>query len=138
LRNELQTGFFKLREIAADHNQWRAMCCSEGPSQVKRFRPTPDKTSGLSSDTALQTLISTKTYSEIPDEQAKRTKNGCAYSASGIVNILVLSTRRRGLLVALKFDESLQPGWSGDRVTTFWGDVLAPQNRTERFRLRVP
>jgi hypothetical protein len=39
-------------------------------AQQKRHRPYPDKTSGLSTDTAL-TLISTKTNTKIPDEQAK-------------------------------------------------------------------
>jgi hypothetical protein len=39
----------------------------------KRHRPPPDRTSGLSFDTALY-LMTTQTNTEIPDEQIKRTK----------------------------------------------------------------
>jgi hypothetical protein len=41
--------------------------------QQKKHRPPHDKTSGLSFDKALY-LMSTKTYTEIPDEQTNRTK----------------------------------------------------------------
>jgi hypothetical protein len=34
-RNELSTEFVTWREMAADRNQWRAICGSKTPSQVK-------------------------------------------------------------------------------------------------------
>jgi hypothetical protein len=35
LGNDLQIKFIKWREISADRNQWRAVCGSDMPSQVK-------------------------------------------------------------------------------------------------------
>jgi hypothetical protein len=53
--NDLPTEFVKWREMAADRNQWRAVCGSKMPSATKET-PTPhEKTSGLSFDMALYT-----------------------------------------------------------------------------------
>jgi hypothetical protein len=53
--NDLPTEFAKWREMAADRNQWRAVCGSKMPSATKETptSSTHDKTSGLSFDTAL-------------------------------------------------------------------------------------
>jgi hypothetical protein len=51
--NDLPTEFVKWREMAADRNQWRAICGSKTPSLQKRHRPPPDKTSGHNFETAM-------------------------------------------------------------------------------------
>jgi hypothetical protein len=55
--------------MAADRNQWRAICGSKMQSATKET-PPHDKTSGLSSDTALYTR-EYKNFTEIPDKQIK-------------------------------------------------------------------
>jgi hypothetical protein len=50
---DLPTEFVKWREMAADQNQWHAICGSKMPSTSEWHRPPHDKTSWLSFDTAL-------------------------------------------------------------------------------------
>jgi hypothetical protein len=81
LNNDLPTEFFEWREIAADRNQWRVVRGSKMPSATKRHRPPPDKTSGLSFDTAL-CPYKHKIYSKSPDEPSKRAKKERKYMQS--------------------------------------------------------
>jgi hypothetical protein len=49
---DLPTEFVELREIAADRNEWRAVCGSKVPSATKET-PTSSETSGLRFDKAI-------------------------------------------------------------------------------------
>jgi hypothetical protein len=41
--NDLPIEFFKWREMAADRNQWRAICGSKMPSATKETPTSPQK-----------------------------------------------------------------------------------------------
>jgi hypothetical protein len=73
--NDLRTEFSEWREIAADRNQWRAICGSKMPGATKET-PTSSR-QDIWAEVSIRhfTIMSTKTYTENPDEQNKMNKN---------------------------------------------------------------
>jgi hypothetical protein len=74
--NNLPTELVKWREMVADRNQWRAVCGSKKPSTTKETLTSSrqDIWAELRAPIRHYTLISTKTYTEAPDVQTKRTE----------------------------------------------------------------